>query len=323
MKTKDLLIAITGILISIVLIYLTFKDFDFTNILPILKNMKISFLLLFFASTFLELTFRTLKWYLILLPIKKTEFLKLFEFEIISLGINNILPFRMGEFTKMFLVSKRYFISKITSLSTVFVERLLDTFILFSLFLIYSSAGNIDMRINRSLIIIILLTVIFLVLLFFVYIEKVAKLIFGEVEKKHPKVHQIIVKIKNGGVCFKNLGLTFLIYLSGIVQWNFDVLNNFFIAKSIQIHLIDYFKAALTVFAGSLSASIPSMPGYFGNYEYAISRIMILWGVDRNVAVIYPSIIHILTYLIITSASLFFIYREKNIIKNAIKGFKK
>jgi hypothetical protein len=79
---------------------------------------------------------------------------------------------------------------------------------------------------------------------------------------------------------------------------------------------LNYFKSAITVFAGSLSASIPSMPGYFGNYEYAISRVMILWHFDKNISVLFPTIIHLLNYILITSSALIFIYMEKESLRN-------
>ena len=323
MKKKDVFISILGIPISILLIYLTFKDFNFNSVIPIVKNIKIYFFLLFLISTFWEIFFRTLKWYLIILPSKKTDFKELFKFEIISLGINNILPFRMGEISKMFLLSQKYSLSKTTAISTVFVERILDTFILFGSFLIYSSLGNINIGIRKENIILILIVLSVMIFLIFIYIDKIIELkTFSDIEKNHPKIHQILIKIRKGGICFKNPRLTFLILLSGLIQWNFDVLNNFIIAKAMKIDL-DYFKAAITVFAGSVSASIPSMPGYFGNYEYAISRVMILWGVDRNISVIFPSLIHILSYSIITSCAIVLIYKEKETMINIFKKIRK
>jgi len=323
MRKKDILIAFLGFGISFILIYSTFKNFDFEIVFPVIKKLKIGFLFTFFISTFLEIIFRTLKWYFIILPLKKVDFLKLFKFEVISLGINNILPFRMGEVAKMFLLSKNYSLSKTTSLSTVFVERLLDTFILVGLFLIYSYIGNINLGVNKNFIILILLLVSITVFVFFIYIEKILNSSsFSNISVKHPKIYDLIIKIKNGGLCFKKTYILFLTILSGVVQWNFDFLNNFFIAKSMDINL-NYFKSAATVFAGSLSASIPSMPGYFGNYEYAISRVMILWQFDKNISVLFPTIIHLLTYILITSSALVFIYMEKESLRNIFYKLRK
>jgi len=323
MKKKDILIAFFGFGISFILIYSTFKNFDFKIVFPVIKKMKIGFLFIFFISTFLEIMFRTLKWYFIILPLKKVDFLKLFKFEVISLGINNILPFRMGEVAKMFLLSKNYSLSKTTSLSTVFVERLLDTFILFGLFLIYSYIETINLGVNKNFIILILLLVFITVLVFFIYIEKILNSgSFSNISVKHPKIYDLIIKIKNGGLCFKKTYILFFTILSGVIQWNFDFLNNFFIAKSMDINL-NYFKSAITVFAGSLSASIPSMPGYFGNYEYAISRVMILWQFDKNISVLFPTIIHLLTYILITSSALIFIYMEKESLRNIFYKLRK
>ncbi|MEF3280269.1 MAG: flippase-like domain-containing protein [Elusimicrobiota bacterium] len=309
MKKKEIFIAFFGIIISILLLYLSFKNINFLNLLEMLKKARIPFILLFFVSTFFEMIFRTLKWYLILNSNIKVDFYNIFKFEIISLGINNILPFRMGELTKMFLVAKFYSVSKTTVISTIFIERILDSIILFSLLLLYSKIGGINILINTTSIFIILNLAILIIIIGFVFSEKIIETqYFKKIEIKHPKIYSLIIKFKNGGKCFKDPKLAFAIFFVGIIQWSFDVLNNYFIAKSLEIKIIDYFKAAITVFAGSLSSSIPSMPGYFGNYEYAISRVCMSWGIEKELSILFPAMVHILGYILITLTAIIYIY---------------
>ncbi len=309
MKRKDILITFSGVFISFILIYFTFKNVNIKTVFNIIKKADPFFIWLFFFSTFFELFFRTIKWYLILKPIVKTDLIQLFKIEIISLGVNNILPFRMGELTKMFIVARMYLQSKTTILSTVFIERLLDSLILFTLLVLYSTIGNINILINDISFLIFLNTIIVFIIIGFKYMDKILEIKkIKKLEETYPKFHLIILKIKNGGVCFKNLWYSLLIFLVGIIQWNFDVLNNFFTAKALNMEVIDYFKAAITVFAGSLSASIPSMPGYFGNYEYAVSQVCISWGIEKELAISFATLTHILSYLIITIAAVIFVY---------------
>lgn len=319
MKAKEILITSSGILISIILIYLTFKDVDFSKFILILKKSNYIFILLFFITTFFEMIARTLKWYFILKPIAKTSLKELFKIEVISLGANNILPFRIGELAKVFLVSRFYNISRTTSLSTVFIERLTDALTLFSLFLIYSRYAGINLFITKTSLFITLNILIISVILLFVFSERIISLkAVKAVERSHPDIHRFIIKIKNGGKAFKNPSLIILIMLSGIIQWNFDVLNNFLIAKALNITNIDYYRAALTVFAGSIAASIPSMPGYFGNYEYIVSKICINWQIDKETAILFATSVHLLTYIIITIFAIIFLYSFGLNFKNLI-----
>lgn len=324
MKLTDILAASLGILISVFLIYLTFSNIEINIFLNHLSKMNILYIPLFLFSTFFEIFFRTLKWYFILLPIVNVKITKLFKFEVIALGINNILPFRMGEISKMFLVAKNYNIPKTTVLSTVFVERLLDTIMLFLIFLIYSFAGGINIPfITKETGIIIISIIIIFIYIFFVYSERLIETErFQRFEKKHPKIHSIIMKIKNGGICFKSPKITTTILITGILQWNFDVLNNYIIAKSLSIHQLNLSRSAITVVAGSLSASIPSMPGYFGNYEYAISRVCMLWGIEKELATLFPAVVHILTYIILTLTAVLFIYMEGMSLKKLLTSQK-
>lgn len=309
MKSKDIIISSVGIIISGGLLYFTFRNVDFGIAFNILKKSRYEFIFIFFVSMFFELFFRSLKWFYILLAnSKKIKFWDIFKFEVISLGINNILPFRMGEITKMLLVNYFYKLSKTTTLSTVFVERLLDSLIIFSIFILYSRLGNINILLNQNTFILLNILIVVIIVLF-IFSDRILKhKFFVNVEKKYPAVYNFAFKLKEGGKCFKNPKLTLYIFLSGIAQWNFDVLNNYFIAKALSINVIDYFKAAITVFAGSIAASIPSMPGYFGNYEFAISRVCMLWGIEKNLSTIYPTLIHVLTYLSVTVLAIIFIY---------------
>lgn len=321
MKTKDLFFAFLGIVISIFLIYLTFSKINTSLFIAHLSKINILFTPLFFLSTFSEILFRTIKWYLILRVFAYVEIKKLFKFEVIALGINNILPLRMGELSKMMLISKYYQISKTTALSTVFIERLIDSLILFLILISYSIFGGINLQfIDKKNAFYITTSIIVFIYLFFVYSEKITQNSLKKFEKRYPHIHSLFIKIRNGGVCFKNPLLTLLIIITGIIQWNFDVLNNYIIAKALSIQAIDFSKAAITVVVGSLSASIPSMPGYFGNYEYAISRLCILWGIDKELSVLFPTLIHIITYIILTFTAMIFIYTEEINLKNLINS---
>ena len=51
------------------------------------------------------------------------------------------------------------------------------------------------------------------------------------------------------------------------------------------------------------------MPGYFGNFEFAIAKVAGVWGVNKEVAFAYATFAHVLTYLSITSVGLVFVYQ--------------
>lgn len=321
MKIKSIVITVFGILLSILLIYITFSNTDPNKLIQIFLTIKLWGILLFPILTFFEILFRSIKWYLILKVFADIEFIRVFRFEVIALGINNILPFRMGEILKVLLVSKYYKTSKTTVASTVIIERLIDTIMLFVIFISYSLLGGINVDfVDKKTAMYVITFILLFIYTFFIYSDKVfEKKFFKNFEKNYPGFHSFITKIKTGGLCFKKPMTSTLIFLTGLIQWNFDVAINYIIAKALSIEIIDFPRSAITVVAGSLSASIPSMPGYFGNYEFAISRLCMIWGIEKNMAVIFPTIIHILSYTIITIACVFFIYYERIDIKKLIQ----
>jgi uncharacterized membrane protein YbhN (UPF0104 family) len=64
----------------------------------------------------------------------------------------------------------------------------------------------------------------------------------------------------------------------------------------------------LLSFTGAAASSAPGMPGYFGSFELAVSAVLRAWGVPRETALAYAAASHLLPYLLITAAGLFFIY---------------
>ena len=63
------------------------------------------------------------------------------------------------------------------------------------------------------------------------------------------------------------------------------------------------------LFSVAAAASVPGVPGGFGNYEFAIVKVAGSWGVDREVASAYALGAHLLGYMVVTVVGLIFVYQ--------------
>jgi uncharacterized membrane protein YbhN (UPF0104 family) len=74
-------------------------------------------------------------------------------------------------------------------------------------------------------------------------------------------------------------------------------------------NVVDIFRGVALVFTGAIAASVPGMPGYFGNYELVMMKVLSTWGVPEDLGFAYISFGHVLGYILVTLLGMFFIYR--------------
>lgn len=58
-----------------------------------------------------------------------------------------------------------------------------------------------------------------------------------------------------------------------------------------------------------MAVVIPSLPGHIGTFHYAGMMALTVFGVDKNVGLIYATILHGIGYISVVSAGLIFMSR--------------
>jgi len=115
-----------GIIISAFFLWLAMKDVNFVEVLKSFKQINYYYLIFMIISAYLGMIIRTLRWQILLMPLKKTSFADLFSTIWISFMLLLILPARLGEFARAYLVGNKENISKTGAFSTIVMERILD-----------------------------------------------------------------------------------------------------------------------------------------------------------------------------------------------------
>jgi uncharacterized protein (TIRG00374 family) len=310
MKTKFSIFA--GILLGVFFLYLAFKNIDFSGLIKSISRINILYLVPFLIFVIAELLVRSLRWKLLLKPSKDIKVFDTFKLEAIGLGLNNILPLRLGELVRGVFCGRIFQIPVMTVLSTILVERGLDTITLFMIFAISMKFDPLGSEIKNFGAYFWLIMGI-LVLLMFVLIFMDELLLHRKLSplfSKFPKMEKFITQVALGARGFTSLKNSIYIIISGFVLWLCDGVNAWIMAKAFGIdETINFIRGVKVVFAAAIAASIPGMPGYFGNLEYSISKLLGVWGIDQTTSLAYATLLHIYGYVIITLLGLFFIYR--------------
>jgi hypothetical protein len=299
-----------GIVLSLFFIYIISKNVDFSKVFSIYRNFNLFWILPFFILLMIQTFLRAFKWNIMLKPIVKLKAYNSFKFEMIGLGINNILPFRIGELLRSFLVAKTYGVSKISVFSTIVVERIIDFLAMFLLFSLFSWYVK-DFSLLISPIFFKYLTFFSLVIiLLLVLSDKIINCgLFLKLRSLHPKLEEVFIKFARAIEAFKSPIYVLIAITIAVFQWLVEALNNYLFAIAFGVNsLINFPKSVMILCSTAVGVSLPSMPGYFGNFEFAFSKICEFFGVESSKAFAYAFATHFTNYIITTLMGLFFIY---------------
>lgn len=134
-----------GILVTLILFYLLFRDIDLLLLFEYFKQGNIFYILLGIPVYLFSFIFRGLRWQLLLGNLRKISLGETIRLTMAGYAVNNVLPSRIGEFTRAYLAGVRNNVSRTSALATIFVERIFDgltiTAILSLLLFLYQFPG--------------------------------------------------------------------------------------------------------------------------------------------------------------------------------------
>jgi len=311
MKAKLSIVA--GFLVSGLLLYLALRNIDFSNLAAIYSRVDPVYLLPFAAVGALELLVRGARWRLLMLPSNPgIRVIDAFKIETAGLALNNILPMRLGELVRATFAARLFKIPLLTVLATILVERLVDIIVLFLMFVAAARLGGIRggfLDYNGLL-----------WALFAGVAAGIAALIFADELVSHawfsgffarfPRLRSLFERVAMGVKGFHSFKSGALILLLAALQWLLDAVNFVLLGFAFGLSgVIDIYKGVALIFAGAAAASVPGMPGYFGNFELVLTKVLVAWGIAEDTAFAYASYSHVAGYLLVTLLGVFFIYQ--------------
>jgi hypothetical protein len=311
MKAKLSIVA--GFLVSGLLLYLALRNIDFSSLAAIYSRVDPVYLLPFAAVGALELVVRGARWRLLLLPSNpEIRLLDTFRLETAGLALNNILPMRLGELVRATFAARLFKIPLLTVLATILVERLVDIIVLFLMFVAAARLGGITggfLDYNGLLWALFAGVAAGIAALIFAD-ELVAHSWFSGFFARFPRVRALFERVAMGVKGFHSFKSGALILLLAALQWLLDAVNFVLLGFAFGLSgVIDIYKGVALIFAGAAAASVPGMPGYFGNFELVLTRVVGAWGIAEDTAFAYASYSHVAGYLLVTLLGVFFIYQ--------------
>lgn len=312
-----------GLGISAFFLFLLFRKIDFNKLSAALGEMDFRYLWPAVLFTFVSYFFRAVRWRLLLLPMKKTFMRNLFPATIIGYMANNLLPARLGEFVRAYVLGEKESLDKSAVFATLVLDRLLDGFtvllILVTTFFTVKLPPGME-KVQHGLVVggYVTLALYVLVIAFLVLLKKqtVRTLdITGRILRPLPaRVSEKFIPLLGSFINGLRLSARpvdiFLLMLSSIVIWTFAVWPVDLLLRSFGIDLpvtASMFIMVFLVFA----VMVPASPGYVGTYHAACVYGLMAFNVQMEKALSVALIIHGVNFFPVTLLGFYYLWRDK------------
>jgi uncharacterized protein (TIRG00374 family) len=311
-----------GMAISVICLYFAFQGIQFDKLFDALTTMNYGWLLVTIGLLCVSYAGRVFRWQMLFSPLK-VRLGNIFNALNVGYFLSNILPARIGDFVRAYLIGDLESVSKVRALSTVVVERIFDgltAVLFFALSALF--VPNIPEEARQTAIGVAVTGVVGLAFLLVLSHQK---------ERGMALLHRLALPfsfLQRAGLwrALESLIDGFAVLRSprpiiGAVLWSiyaWTLGGIMFWAAMFAMGLRDgaglplpASAAFLVMTVTSLVVVIPSSPGYLGIFHYvAVLTLTTIYGVDKSSALSYAVVIHAVSYLWITAIGVFSIWKE-------------
>ncbi len=294
-------------IISVVLVAIVFSTIDFGKTLE--KISEISFFAVLVSAIVYSFSFvlRALRWKYLVKPIAAISVKDSFAIVCVSFLANNLLPARLGEFLRAYLLSKKKGIGKVKSLSTVIVDRIVDGITLVFVFLVIMVFSGDVPLIAQKLIVIPALVFAFC-MGFFVkpdFFRRMLSPFFRRIPFVYNRIKVFLDDLVIGGRAFsQSAGSGVMIWASSFIIWGLESTNLLVIARAFGIE-ISVVKIVLLLVVVALGLMIPSAPAYIGTFEALFVLYFLAFGLTAESATAMAITVHAIEFIVILVLGLF------------------
>jgi len=312
MKTKVNIIA--GSLLGSVFVWLAFRGTDVDALRSSFRSADYRYLIPVVLLSFMVQLVRSYRWGVILEPLKKIDQWSLFSVTSVGFMAISLLPVRMGEFARPYLISRKSGIKLGASLATIVVERVFDMLTLMIVLLSIIMTIELPLWIFRSACVILLITIPLLLLLIFVAIKRdisvkgVDRIISLLPHSLSARIMRLFHSFLDGLQILPSWRKTAYLALLSITTWFLIGLATYILFSSFSSMARLPLAAAFTVLViTALGITLPTAPGFIGNYHFSCVLGLTLFDISKADALTYAILLHGIQFTIIVVLGLIFI----------------
>lgn len=289
-----------GLLVCIGFLYLAFRDVSRDELAAAFSRVDLLWIAAAIAISFAIMLLRTLRWQLVLRPLEKVPFGRLWVVTAVAYMAINLFPVRLGEVVRPWLLARRSSVTFSNVVGNLVLEKTLDSVVLLFYILVgLIAVENLPDWVRRGAVFPagVAAVLVSLVLLLFWrgeafferWIVRYLPQRFGE------PLARVVRSIVAGMSVLPDTRLLLAVIAVSFALWFLPILSSWVTIRAFSLDAP--FGAAMVVFIFiGFGTALPNVPGMFGPYQYACILALGMFGVAQADALAYGLVLNAIQF---------------------------
>jgi uncharacterized protein (TIRG00374 family) len=311
---------IVGLGLTVVFLVLALQRVDLGGFVDELRHVNYVWLLPSAACTLLGYVLRSVRWRMILSGAARAPLRTLFPVLIMGFATNNLLPGRLGEFWRAYLLGRKRGVRKTFALASVVVERVFDGLTLILLLAVVSEAVQLPgwgRQIELLALAVFLAATLALGVLLWrpsivqiplrLVVHRFHSGVAAWAEERFQSFVDGLAPLRKGTVLCAAAALS-------LGVWLLEASSYVALSRGLNLGLpssLELPGLGLALVTINLGIMVPSGPGYVGTQEFFGTAALGVVGANAQAALALVVVSHAIQYVVVTGLGLLFFAREQ------------
>jgi uncharacterized protein (TIRG00374 family) len=313
-----------GFLLSLVFLGIFLYQTDWSEIRDAFAEANYAIALASLPVYFAGIWVRTIRWQYLLRPVARIRVARLYSIVIIGLTANNLLPARIGELVRAYLLGEREKVSKSASLGTIAVDRLFDGLTLIPMLVITAAFIGVNEQFELpvvgwtidlfqlAIVMAVLfgtaLAVLFLLAFSATWRDRADRWLVAITPKRFEEtVEGLLHSFVDGLASLRNPRDLGVAWVMSSISWLLEATMYYMVGIAFGLD-VGFQYYLLVTSAANLAISVLASQGGIGPFELVTKQIMIAAGVSTSLATAYAIGLHALVLLPVIVVGLYFLW---------------
>lgn len=306
MRVNKWLVAGLGFLISLVFLWLAFRNLNPEAVLLHIRQVNLVWLLVGAAVYFIAVTLISLRWQFLLRASRPIRLQDLIPLVAIGYMGNNVYPFRSGEVLRIVLLQRQHKIPMARAATTVVVERVFDGLVMLTFIAVALLVVDVTSPEARRIAMLTAPLFLAAVAVFFILAARpdwLRGIMHGIGRFAPGRIHHLFSRLADE-MTEGLRGLRSPFDLAGAVlasfaSWMVEASVYWMVSFAFNLG-VSYPVMLLVVGVVNLAGLIPASPGQVGVFEFFVSLILIAIGIPESQSHAYALVVHVVIWLPVT-----------------------
>ncbi|MGI5836294.1 MAG: lysylphosphatidylglycerol synthase transmembrane domain-containing protein [Chloroflexota bacterium] len=316
---------LAGILLTVFFLWILARNVSPEELSEAFQGADYSLVIPAALATFFGYLLRTLRWQRIVRPVAPLKFSDSFAVLMMGFAANNLLPARLGELVRAFLLGRKTGVRKTYGMATIVLERVCDGMVLIgflgivSLLMPMPSWGKDDQMISgilwisSALFIGASLGIVVLLVQENLTMRLMALALKPLPDRMGAALLRATKTFISGMHSLRSRKSLAIVIALSLGVWLLEASSYLLMTRSFGVWMANSTQLLAAVFllvVINLGIMVPSAPGYVGTFQFFGVMALGVFGVSKETALAIAISSHLMQYLLVTAIGLIFFAKE-------------